>query len=243
MKKAQLQALESELIAIKEASFAKNIATFAGRLKPGNIMKGMGEGWDMSSPTGLLKGTTEMGKDFKKVLDTRKSQIAAGAADGATLGDKAKGFLAKNLGAGQWLQPGAKTSQGAQGVAERLSRGGWTGEGRLTKYMPLGQKGGHALYAGMAVPGLVKSMKHGDTGQGGVAEQAGGLAGFTIPGIAGAGLGMTPLVMALGASEAGKYLGRKIDQRNDPQPFERLERDHRSVKSNLMRQTLETVPR
>ena len=118
----------------------------------------------------------------------------------------------------QWkkMAPGTipKTLRHAYGdivvtrTAKRLGQSGWTGQGKITKYMPVGQKGMMAGMGAMSVPSVIEAAKKKPTatGEGGIGEvglrEALGLGGM----IAGTGLGMLP---AIGLYGAGSYLGGK----------------------------------
>jgi hypothetical protein len=98
-------------------------------------------------------------------------------------------------------------------AAEELSRRGWTGEGRLTKYLPVGPKGLGIGLSGMAIPSIVHAEKPSPTGEGGVFERSlgelGGIGGI----VAGSGLGLVPNTLAfLGAKHVGSRAGRILDR-------------------------------
>ena len=89
---------------------------------------------------------------------------------------------------------------GGRGVAEELSRSGWTGAGPRTKYMPLGMK---SWMVGLPAALAPSSLKKGDpefTGMG-RAERAGKAVGETAGYIAGWPIGMT-----LGAAASKKMV-------------------------------------
>jgi hypothetical protein len=101
------------------------------------------------------------------------------------------------------------------GTAEELSRRGWTGEGPLTKYLPVGMKSMQAGFMGMSVPDVIAASKRepSPTGEGGLYETLGthGLGNLAF---AGAGrIGMLPAMgMYWAASKAGGGVGRIIDR-------------------------------
>lgn len=121
---------------------------------------------------------------------------------------RARAHLAVKLRAGTHLAPEAELSKGVKGVAERLSRGGWTGEGALTKYVPLGQKSWFTLGAAPQVYDIAKGPEPGGPSR---AEQIGSLAGFTLPGIMFGGMPTASLVGSLGGMMAGGALGKRLD--------------------------------
>jgi hypothetical protein len=92
-------------------------------------------------------------------------------------------------------------------LSSELSRRGWTGRGKVTKYMPLGQKGLTAGFAASAIPSITSAPKATPTGEGGRYEQlmreVGGTGGFVM----GGGLGMAP---AMGLASGGSYVGGKF---------------------------------
>jgi len=103
-------------------------------------------------------------------------------------------------------------------LAEELSRRGWTGEGRATKYLPLGPKGLMVgTTAGLDVP-YILSEDPGPEGEGRVGKlmsSAGGLAGM----VAGGGLGFLPMLATwYGGSKAGEMLGRGLERMGKPKP-------------------------
>jgi hypothetical protein len=155
---------------------------------------------------------SERGADLYKTVKNRASQVAAGKEQGAGLGTKLKGFFAKNLGAGEHLiKAEDKLNRGVAGVAEKLSRSGWTGEGRLTKYMPVGEKGQTGMWGAMAVPSIARAAQ-GDPSEGGVLQHAGSGAGWAGGAVLGAGLGFPGMVAGVGAGMLGEHLGKKGDE-------------------------------
>lgn len=95
------------------------------------------------------------------------------------------------------------TGQGVFGgrvkaVAEEASRRGWTGQGRITKYMPVGQKGFTAAFTGLSAPVVYRAA----TGEepwheaaGDIAANLGFVAGSAVPGMGMAGsMAMSELV-------------------------------------------------
>ncbi len=98
-------------------------------------------------------------------------------------------------------------------LAEELSRRGWTGAGRATKYMPVGQKGIAGAFTASAVPHIMEAKDPSRTGEGGALQRGlgelGGAAGF----VAGTGLGLAPaLGLWWGADKAGGKLGKILDR-------------------------------
>lgn len=101
-----------------------------------------------------------------------------------------------------------------KGVAEQLSRGGWTGEGKYTKYLPVGNKGMMAGFGAAEIPGIVNAPAASPTGEGGRLERTGGLLGGTAGWMAGAGkMGVLPsMALWYAGSKAGTTAGRIADR-------------------------------
>lgn len=219
-----LQAFGEELGGLEKEARWGNIGRLASRIR--HPIQGMKQGWKAMTPSKLLASGGKEGTALQKTLDLRAAQIAAGkqATGIRGAGKKLKGLYAKNLGAGQHLQPirtgagpnaaivsGVNRGKGVKGLAENLSRRGWTGEGRLTKYVPLGGKGQTALWAGMAAPGMYRAAT-GDTSGGGFLQHSGSGVGWGLGGALTAGLGMPGAVAGMAAGIGGEYLGRKADE-------------------------------
>jgi len=99
--------------------------------------------------------------------------------------------------------------------AEELSRRGWTGQGNITKYMPVGGKGMLTGFSALAIPDVVESLKKEPTptGEGGAGET--GLRELLGAGsfVAGSGLGLLPAMgLYAAASKAGGGIGRIVDR-------------------------------
>lgn len=100
-----------------------------------------------------------------------------------------------------------------QRTAEELSRRGWTGGGRVTKYLPVGGKGLTAGFSATAIPGVVNAKPATRTGEGGAYERALGEAGGTLGFVGGGGLGLvTGLGASMGLERAGSRIGRTLDR-------------------------------
>jgi len=92
--------------------------------------------------------------------------------------------------------PGSSKVRNLRSLAENLSRRGWTGAGKTTKYLPVGMKGQVAAFTALgANKALQGSPEH-------VGESVGDTAGW----IAGAPFGLMGM-LATGAT--GRYLGRQ----------------------------------
>ncbi len=101
-----------------------------------------------------------------------------------------------------------------KGIAERLSRAGWTGQGKYTKYMPLSQKAMMTGFAASEIPGIVNAPAATRTGEGARLERLGGALGGTAGWIASTGrMGLIPaLALWTVAQKAGAGAGRLADR-------------------------------
>lgn len=107
-----------------------------------------------------------------------------------------------------------KHGKRGKAFAEELSRRGWTGQGKLTKYIPVGEKGMQTGFAAMAVPTVMNaSMKGGKYGEGGKFEVGlGEIAGVGAT-VASGGMGLIPAI-AMGSIVGGaaRKVGRTVDR-------------------------------
>jgi hypothetical protein len=228
-----------------DPEFEKNAVKFkalrevATRL--GSPMEGMRKGWSMLSPTKLMREGGRMGEGLSEATartTAARTALEGRKAVGAEHGGKAiKGFFtrkpvvyrgdtmlgrarahaATKLRAGEHLAPGAKVAPGIKGRAEGLSRSGWTGEGAVTKYLPVGQKGMTAAGAAMSAPGVYDAAtKPYDPNRGGLGEQLGGLAGFTLPAVMFGGMPSASFVAPMMGMLGGGALGKKLDVALNP---------------------------
>ena len=101
-------------------------------------------------------------------------------------------------------------------IAEQLSRSGWTGGGRVTKYLPLGTKGVITGFTAAEIPSIAQAAQQGSvgpTGEGGAFERGLGTAGGAAGWLMGMPLGfLGSSGMWYGGEEAGKNVGRVIDR-------------------------------
>lgn len=108
---------------------------------------------------------------------------------------------------------GAWRSGGIRGVAEELSRQGWTGKSQVGKYLPLGGKGLTVGFIGLEVPSIVRSQPVQPTGEHGAIERGLGALGGTAAFVAGASKGFFP---SLAVAEIGRrssaHVGRVLDR-------------------------------
>jgi len=100
-----------------------------------------------------------------------------------------------------------------RGVFGEASKSGWTGQGNLTKYLPIGNKSMMTGFGAMGASELAHPRKVGPTGEGGAGEiglrEMGSAAGW----VAGMGLPIVPMMtMAMGGYHLGGKAGRVIDR-------------------------------
>ena len=175
------------------AQGAQDFGTAAKRVA--NPLEGIPAGWNAMRPK----------------IDPRE---AARIAEKSTKG----GWLSRTFGEGSQKhllnRPQSIRDAVGQGqLADELSRRGWTGRGKVTKYLPMGQKGLTASFAASAIPGVAAAPKATPTGEGGRYErmmsEVGGTGGFVM----GGGVGMLPAMgLATGGSWAGGKFGRILDR-------------------------------
>jgi len=99
-------------------------------------------------------------------------------------------------------------------LAEELSRRGWTGKTRATKYLPVGEKGMFTGFTAGAIPSIVGAKEPTPTGEGGTIErllgETGGAAGWLL----GTGTGgmLAPMALWYGLHRGGSAAGRILDR-------------------------------
>jgi hypothetical protein len=208
---------------------------------------GLRRGWDALSPTKLIQQGGKSGKAMEQAVArtqaaeealqtggravTRRAEPIQGelfaktkapkmpSYTGETPVGRARAHLATHLRAGTHLAPDATVSPGVRGAFERLSRGGWTGEGAITKYLPFGQKGMLALGTATSAPGIVEAARKGPSAEGGgLGEQLGGAAGFLLPSIMFGGMPTASLLATIPGMMGGAALGRMIDKLDPRRP-------------------------
>jgi hypothetical protein len=102
---------------------------------------------------------------------------------------------------------------GAQGLAEQLSRSGWTGETKYTKYLPVGTKSWIPGLAATEIPGIVNAPPPKKTGEGSTLEKGLGALGSTAGLVLTGGLGIIPGTIGWSLSQkAGRRAGRVLDR-------------------------------
>lgn len=180
-------------IAKSLSSEGGNMVELGNRLK--NPWKGMKAGWEAMSPTKALRAGG-------KAVPGLEQEIAK-------QGPKA-GVLRRTFGAGEHLLPGhTPDTSTLRGAAETASRAGWTGQGKITKYLPLGDKGQNALAMATAAPSMV-GLARGEGEHAG--ENIGGALGGIGTSVLTAGTGMPGVAASIGSSLLAAGLGRKFDQ-------------------------------
>lgn len=206
---------------------------------------GLERGWEALSPTKLIQQGSKSGKNLEQAINrteaaqqalrtggrvtTRRATPLQGELfapnkapnmptySGETALGRTRAYLATKLRAGTHLRPDHQMSGGVRGVAERLSRGGWTGEGAMTKYMPLGQKSWVTLGSAPAVYQMGETAVHGrQPGGPGLGEQFGSLAGLTLPMVMFGGMPTASLVGSIGGMMGAGALGKKLDDALSP---------------------------
>ena len=164
-------------------------------------IKGMKEGWRMSSPLPAMEQRAkEMG--FASAMD------AAQALKGT---DPAK--YKEMLSGGEHLLGTAPDAGRVRALAEGLSRRGWTGAGRATKYLPVGMKSWQAVPPALMVPSIINAPAPTQTGENAALEQGIGELGGAAGAIMGTGIGIVPAMgLWYGGRQVGSRLGRVLDR-------------------------------
>lgn len=199
------------------------------RMKPGNILKGMAEGWRESAPINVMR-------EKAKKLGYGSVQEAAAKLEGQIPPEPAKrpfltklktgpteeerAYAAAQKAHSDFMQGGGKHLLGSkpgagrlQRMADELSRQGWTGAGQKTKYLPVGMKSMAVVPAALEIPEIVNAPPPTQTGEGGALERGLGLLGGTAGFVSSTGVGLVPgAAMWLGGQYAGGRLGRILDR-------------------------------
>lgn len=190
------RAFAKELEKIAFGNMAADAASLLTRLK--NPAQGLRAGWKALSPAASIAEGSVAGK---RLVD----------AIGKT---QAGGKMRQLFGTGTHLLPTAAPSAGVKGIAENLSKGGWTGAGKVTKYLPVGDKGQLAVGAASTAAGLPHAIRNSREGNGGtgVGEHLMGDAGFAGGALLTAGTGLPGMMAGLALGKAGRMAGRGVDQ-------------------------------
>jgi hypothetical protein len=205
-----LQAFEDELEKIA-GPFFKNTFELAGRL--GSPMKGLKEGWRLMSPHNALKTPhTAVGREVMEDVISTVGANTRGQMGGGTWKQKLVDPLRRTFGAGEHLGGNSvplSSAAGIQGNAEELSRRGWTGQGKVTKYLPLGEKAQFGMGAAASVPTVSAATEpNSTTGPAEAALSAGAGLGTNILAYGTGGWGIAAPLLA---TAAGGAIGRRID--------------------------------
>lgn len=162
------------------------------RLK--NPVEGVRTAWKTMSPAGRMESPKAAENLIKRVQKAQSGNV-----------------LQRNLGSGSHLLEKGRKG-GVKGTAEHLSRQGWTGGSRITKYLPVGDKSQLAVLG----PGFVAhDMMQAPTAEDdrGMGERALSGLGYTGSMLLTAGTGVPGIAADLVASQLGGSLGRSIDKR------------------------------
>lgn len=184
---------ELEKLAFGEG-FVRNLKTVGSRLIP--FGGGLSAGWKAMSPTAVITAGGKRGADLVNRINKAK----------------AGGAIARTFGPGEHLLQNAAQTGGVRGAAEELSRRGWTGASKATKYLPFGDKGQLMVLGPMAsAPALLHSLRHPDAERG-FGEEGLGTLGITGSAILTAGTGVPGIITDLAAGNLGAALGRRLDR-------------------------------
>lgn len=169
-------------------------------------IKGLRRGWAMSSPLpGLESKAKELG------YGSASEAAAALKGDPQKYKELFKGLLGLPLG--EHLLGPTPGAGRVRSLAEGLSRQGWTGAGRATKYLPVGTKSLITGFSGMAIPDIVNAPKPTQTGEGAALEKGLGELGSAAGMIMGTGTRFLPAMgLWYGGSQIGSRLGRIVDR-------------------------------
>lgn len=179
-------------------------------------IEGMKEGWKMMAPTNQIArkaqqmgfaNPTEAISAIKKLGPEHQGKIKELVGSGLT-GARHSAMLDPSTSLGTAWKSGKM-----KGLAEELSRRGWTGETKYTKYLPVGMKSWVPGFSAAAIPGIVNAPPPGKTGEGSTLERGmgelGSAAGLVLTG----GLGIIPGAIGWNLSQkAGRRAGRVLDR-------------------------------
>ena len=174
-------------------SIGKGVESVGKLIKsPGKTLK---EGWQGMSPT-LKPGL------IKRDIIVMRAQGASAHSIAAE--EKRLASMMKNIKKNPHLAESHKPKgYGPKALAERASRAGWAGQGKYTKYVPIGEK---SMLTGFTAPTAVDAVR-GKAGGEDIGREAGGALGWVAA-------SRNPIVGAMlayeGVSRAGGYLGKKI---------------------------------
>ena len=174
--------------------------------------KGIAEGWHMYSPVAqIAKRAKEMNlgnpQAAAKRLGMKNPKVKEMLGSGLT-GARHSAMLDPSVSLKDAWRKG-----GLKGTAEELSRRGWTGETKYTKYLPVGGKSWIPGYSALTLPGIINAPPPSKSGEGARGERIGGeigsMAGMALTG----GLGVLPGTIGwMIANKAGGRAGRVLDR-------------------------------
>lgn len=170
----------------------KSTKMIGNRLK--NPVEGVRTAWKTMSPAGRMESPKAAKDLIQRVQKAQSGNV-----------------LQRNLGSGSHLLEQGRKG-GVKGIAEHLSRQGWTGGSRASKYLPVGDKSQLALLG----PGFVAhDMMQTPTAEDdrGIGERALSGLGYTGSMLLTAGTGLPGIAADLAASHLGGTIGRSIDKR------------------------------
>ena len=201
---SEQQAFVEELLKISSAGGAAGAGlrglwqgTKAVGRRFANPIQGAKEGLKTLSPLGILAG----GGARAQQLRSRVQQAQSG------------GVFKRTFGAGGHLIEDSKplNGLGVRGSAEELSRRGWTGGSKATKYLPVGDKAQLALLGPGAVAYDAMTDTPGDDR--GTGEKVIGGLGFAGSSLLTAGMGLPGFLTDMAVGELASRGGRALDHR------------------------------
>lgn len=211
------------------ASFADELEKIAAVPRPGMIAKGLAGLRRAGGDT--VSSIKDYGKGWGTTLDRTKRIGRGGLTEGwnAMAPQRTPAMMDKirktEMGNSRFWTTGSHLRRDPQGfrrsieqsgpvkgVAEELSRRGWTGQGNITKYVPLGEKGLGAGFAGIGAKDVYNAATDPTAREyGGPGEIAMSELGAALPWILSAGAGGGMLFPVAGMIGGG-MLGRKLDK-------------------------------
>ena len=202
----------------------------------GSIAKSLGEygaGWKTTANRASRIGRGGLTEGFNAMAVKKTPELASKVKDRGLwttgshlLGDsKSLGDAAYHGAVGARVSGAGAVGQARgkiRGVAEELSRRGWTGQGNITKYMPVGQKGMLAGFPALSAPAALKAARDPNAPESASSIALGEL-GYALPAVltAGASGGLAlPVAGYMGATALGRKLDAMRQQRRqvDQQP-------------------------
>lgn len=168
----------------KIAAFSGNLAELGRRVI--NPRSGLAQGWRALGPVANEKSIARQGRGI--LSRTWRGLVGQGT------------HIAEAPGSGQ----------GFVGAMEDASRQGWTGTGRISKYIPIGGKSQMVIGTASGIPSIVAAAR--GEREAGVGESLGENLGYGIAGVISAGTGAAGIPFTIGAARLSKALGRRADE-------------------------------